>query len=115
MVQHEELSRRDAGPPERVERLHRLAIVDPDARGTPARDVEEPLLRIAGERHAGDRLSVAAAFSGGFAPAIDPRLRQVLAFGREDLHPLAAPVRSVDEPVVRDLDAVDRAELRRLR
>ena len=88
-------------------------VEHPDPRRTAARDVEEALLAVRGERDARGRLAVAAALACREAPAVDPRLREIAAFDREHLHALAAAVGRVDETVVRHLDAVDRAELRR--
>src|SRR5262245_45025803 len=102
-MQHEELTGRDAGPAERVERLQGLAVVDPDARRAAAGDVEETLFLILREGDARHRLTVAAPFAGGFAPAIDPRLIEVLAVDREHLHALATAIGRVDQAVVRHL------------
>src|SRR5882762_3770179 len=101
-----ELAGRYAGPPERVQGLQRLAIEHPDACGAPARNVQETLSRIRRECHAGGCVAVIATASNCQAPAVDPHLGYVFAIGREHLHPLAAAVGDVHEPIIRDFDAV---------
>src|ERR1700730_19168940 len=101
-----ELARRYAGPPERIQGLQRLAIEDPDACRAPAGDVQEALLRVRREGHAGGCVAVIAPASNCQAPAVDPYLGYVFAIDREHLHPLTAAVGDIHESVIRDLDAV---------
>src|SRR6202521_878882 len=101
-----EFTRRYAGSPERVQGLQRLAVENPDACRAPAGDVQEALPRVRREGHAGGCVAVIAPASNCQAPAVDPYLGYVFAIGREHLHPLAAAVGDIHEPVIRDFDAV---------
>jgi hypothetical protein len=68
------------------------------------------LLSVAGKRDAGDRLAVPAVRF--LAPTVHECLRHELALEREYLHSFARAVGGVDVAVIRDLDAMYRAELR---
>src|SRR6266852_2807346 len=102
MMKYVELAGRYAGPSERVQGLQRLAIEHPDSRGAPAGDVQEALCRVRREGHAGGCVAVVATTSDYQAPAIDPYLRYIFAFGGEHLHAFAAAVGDVYEPIIRD-------------
>src|SRR6202030_2859377 len=91
---------------ERVERLQRLAVEDPQPRRAAARHIEELLLRIVGEGGARDGLAVAAVRR--LAIAVDEALHHELAVEREHLHALAAAIGHIDEPVVRYPRGVNR-------
>ena len=52
VMEHVELAGRYAGPAERIQRLQRLPVEDPDSRGAPAGHVQETLRRVGRERHA---------------------------------------------------------------
>src|SRR5436853_2859960 len=105
-MENVELARCYTGPPERVQRLQRLAVEDPDACRASASDEQEALTRVRRESHAGGCVAVIAPASSHQTPTIDPHLGHVFTISGEHLHSLSAAVRHIHESVIRDFDAV---------
>src|SRR5262249_8988867 len=98
-------------PSERVQQLERFPVEHQDASRAPASHIQKTLPRFCREGQAGSRMGVITTLSNHQAPPIYPGLRQELSIPREPLDALCSLIGNIHQPVIRDFDGVNTAEL----